>query len=250
MGENRLALTGQASPSDVANTSDHDVTLDEILARIPLVGETILGLLPVIDGIRFRRLSKTFLACMDNALKKTDRIFGDDLARANPPSSLLLWLAGRSPLEIVSVCPPRRPLADNVPGPYSPPEFLYKRPLERVCELDDRGLMSLAFHCKRLRFLDVQGCPGVTDIGIVSVILNCPKLEFLDFHGCKRVTGTTARMLLLSPAPLKFVDMSHTGLVADDIEGVIGPLVSKGMVVRVGGLPPSGIFDYPLDLDE
>ena len=82
------------------------------------------------------------------------------------------------------------------------------------CPVTDAGVKCIGKRCVRLKYLNVRGCEGVSDVGIVHVVQNCLKLRSLDIGKCS-ITDSALQTIGIHCPQLKKLSLKGCAGISD-----------------------------------
>ncbi|PNF39163.1 hypothetical protein B7P43_G01358 [Cryptotermes secundus] len=86
----------------------------------------------------------------------------------------------------------------------------------RDCLLTDEGFQYIG-NCKDLEYLDISGCPLITDKAMLYIGAGCPNLSYLNIANCLQLTNKGIEYICSGCQTLKKLDMQNCREMTDDV---------------------------------
>lgn len=106
------------------------------------------------------------------------------------------------------------------PNSYIPPSL--SSPLTKLKALDltntslnDNGLLSIAYGCKNIVFLNICDCFNITDKSLTNLIENNKKIQLLNCKNCKNITNLSAKYIGKYLNNLMSLNLSYCSNITD-----------------------------------
>ena len=82
------------------------------------------------------------------------------------------------------------------------------------CPVTDAGVKCIGKRCVRLKYLNIRGCEGVSDVGVIHVVQNCLKLRSLDIGKCS-ITDSSLQTIAIHCPQLKKLSLKGCTGISD-----------------------------------
>jgi hypothetical protein len=84
------------------------------------------------------------------------------------------------------------------------------------CPVKDGGIIGIAHGCKKLKYLNLDGCFDLTDSSIVAVCQACKDLQLLNLSGLLKLTNKTVRTIGRNCHKLYSLNLMKIATITDD----------------------------------
>lgn len=108
-------------------------------------------------------------------------------------------------------------------------------------DITDASLMSLS-KCKRLKTLEIRGCPLITSLGLAAIAVHCRQLSKLDIKKCCNIDDAGMIPLAHFSQNLRQINLSYTSVTDVGLLSLASISCLQSMtILHLKGLTPCGL---------